>query len=160
VDWVDVFVRAAVARFDDQSKLLKQILEQAADPKPLFEEGDVWDFFIVLLTVTFKRAGISTAVRKDQEKPSQFVIFVRELQKHLPAHLYRQRADDALAKAITRAREGLKAFIDTVPFDFLLLTMLGGFRPVATGRGFKFEVEEKIVRSIAGLLAEDDKPTI
>ena len=141
-------------------KLLKQILKQAADPQPLFREGDVWDFWIVLLTTIFKRAGLSTAVRKDQEKPSQFVIFVRELQEHLPPHLYRKRSDDALAKAITRAREGLKEVIGTVPPDFLLLTMLGGFRPVAAGRGFEFEIAPKIFRSIEGLLAEADKPSI
>jgi hypothetical protein len=141
-------------------KLLSEILKQASYPHPVLREGDVWDHWILLLTIIFKRAGLPTTVRKDQTKPSQFVIFVRELQQRLPTHLYRKRSDDALAKAITRAREGLEEFIATGSLEFLLLNSLGAFKPVAVGEGYKFEVEPEILRDILETLDYADKPNI
>jgi hypothetical protein len=136
-------------------KLLNEILTQASHQHPVFREGDVWDLCII-----FKRASLPTAVRNDEAKPSRFVIFVRELQKRLPAHLYRTRSDNALAKAITRAREGCEELIATGSLEFLLLNFLGALRPVALGEGHEFEVEPKTLRSILETLDYADKPNI
>jgi len=141
-------------------KVLSAILKQASYPHPVYREGDVWDRWILLLTAIFKRADLSIAVRKDETKPSQFVIFVRELQKRLPDHLYRKRSDDALAKAITRAREGWDEFIAAGSLEFLLAKDLSAFNPVALGEGNEFEFEPIVLKGILETLADADKPNI
>jgi hypothetical protein len=110
-------------------KLLRAILKYAVVPDSYkYIEGNVWDLWIILLTTILKNAGLPTEVRKDQENTSKFVIFVREIQARLPSHLYKKRSDDALAKAITRARGNFGSLI-TAKADFLLCLFLGALKP-------------------------------
>ena len=138
-------------------KLVRMILRCATDEASLFVEGDVWDFWIIALTAIFKRSGLPTEVRKDQESPSRFVIFVREVQARLPSHLYKKRSDDALAKAITRARERFSISSKRTSSDFLLFVLLGAFKPVALGQRYEFQVVPKIFFEMAQLLDDADK---
>jgi hypothetical protein len=138
-------------------RLIGMLLKYATRPDPLLVEGNVWDLWIISLTTIFKNAGLPTEVRKDQESPSRFVIFVREVQERLPGHLYKKRSYDALAKAITRAREGLSSSRTGAASDFLLLNLLGAFKPIASGRRHKFQIVPSILRDIAQLLDDADK---
>jgi hypothetical protein len=138
-------------------KLLRAILKIGVNPNPVYAEGEAWDIWIVLLTNILKNAGLPTEVRNDQEKPSRFAVFVREIQDHLPSHLYKKRSDDALAKAITRAR---KRIGETGAPDFLLFSLLGAFKWFASGQSYNFEVEPNILRGISEILDFADKPNI
>lgn len=140
-------------------KLLRAILKHAAAPDSVYTEGNVWDLWIILLTTILKNAGLPIEVRKDQESPSPFVIFVRGIQARLPSHLYKKRSDDALAKAITRARESFGSLTTTEP-DFLLFVLLGALKPVASSQGYKFEVQPNIFSNMSELIDYADKLNI
>jgi hypothetical protein len=138
-------------------KLVRMILKYATHADPLYVEGSVWDLWIIALTRILENAGLPTEARHDQENPSRFVIFVREIQARLPSHLYKKRSDDALAKAITRAREGVPTGANPDPLLFLLL---GAFKPIASGQSHKFEVEPDTLREISEVLDLADKADI
>lgn len=138
-------------------KLVKMILKYTTHADPLYVVGSVWDLWIIALTRILEHAGLPTEVRHDQENPSRFVIFVREIQERLPTDLYKKRSDDALAKAITRAREGVPTGANPDPLLFLLL---GAFKPIASGQGHKFEVEPDTLRELSEVLDLADKADI
>jgi hypothetical protein len=78
-----------------------------------------WEIWIVELANLFRQYGLRASARKDVDKnktgPSPFVVFIRELQQLIEPQ-YRKaidtedadKADEALADAITRARSPRK----------------------------------------------------
>jgi hypothetical protein len=88
-------------------------LAELDNPKlPGHREGDCWRGWVQNLTYIAKAHGLPTAARTDTDKiagdkPSPFVALVRELQRLVPAATARHaHSNDALAKAIQRARRG------------------------------------------------------
>jgi hypothetical protein len=84
---------------------------------PGHREGDCWRGWMQNLTRIAKEHGLPTAARTDTDKiagdrPSPFVALVRELQRLVPTAAARHaHSNDALAKAIQRARRGRGASV-------------------------------------------------
>jgi hypothetical protein len=82
------------------------------DPRgPGYRKGECWDEWVRKLTYIAKEHRLPTSARTDTDKKkastksSPFVLLVRELQQLVPAAAARHgHSDDALAKAIQRAR--------------------------------------------------------
>jgi hypothetical protein len=87
--------------------------------------GGVWANWIRWLTIIMKEHGLPYSAPKDSDKRqheiSGFVLFVQELQKHVPTGAQRHvQSLDALAQAISRARKGMnmnRTFLDLVLID-------------------------------------------
>jgi hypothetical protein len=85
-------------------------LKELDDPNaPGHREGDCWRGWVRELTRIAKHHNLPASVRTDTDKhwrgPSPFVVLLRELQRHVPPEARRhKKSDDALAKAIQRAR--------------------------------------------------------
>jgi len=71
-------------------------------------EGAMWDHWIRMLANILRKHGIAVAANNDlpRRKQSGFVIFVRELQEHIPGKLRKSEAEYGLPKAINRALAG------------------------------------------------------
>jgi hypothetical protein len=90
-------------------------LAELDDPSlPGHREGDCWRGWVQALTRIAKQHRLPIGSRTDTDKhwrgPSPFVVLVRELQRFVPTEA-RRHTNDALAKAIQRARrsEGASA---------------------------------------------------
>jgi hypothetical protein len=90
-------------------------LAELDDPSlPGHREGDCWRGWVRALTRIAKQHRLPIGSRTDTDKhwrgPSPFVVLVRELQRFVPTEA-RRHTNDALAKAIQRARrsEGASA---------------------------------------------------
>jgi hypothetical protein len=108
---INPFMKGIVAACDEGLAYLGSMkAEDARHP---------WENWIVELTKLFKQHGLPTSAPKDVDKakpgqrPSKFVIFIRELQQLIEPQYCRStaanaddpdKADAALADAITRAR--------------------------------------------------------
>jgi hypothetical protein len=87
--------------------------------------GGVWANWIRWLTIIMKEHGLPYSAPKDSDKQkremSGFVLFVQELQKHVPTTAQRPvQSLDALAQAISRARKGMnmkRTFFDLFLID-------------------------------------------
>jgi len=91
----------------------KALLELKSDlaSKEAKDASHPWDDWIVELTKLFKHHRLPFSAPKDVDKakpgrrPSEFVIFIRELQRLIePQYRQHTHSDEALAAAITRAR--------------------------------------------------------
>jgi hypothetical protein len=80
-----------------------------SNPSPAVD-GNAWRNWIIELTKVASEFDLSKSARSDTDKnkkgPSPFVRLVKELQAQLPKELQQKRSEDALARAINRAREG------------------------------------------------------
>lgn len=117
VELFDVLINSVNAVIDTSEYALTHL----ADENELFNqslpEGTFWALWVTDIEVILKQNGLPTGVRKDFVKdkgPSKFVIFIFELQKHIPVesrrHMPAENAKnqkiylDALSQAIYRAR--------------------------------------------------------
>ena len=72
-------------------------------------EGLSWENWVWLISQVLENAGLPTGIRKDHGKPSAFVCFFRELQNSFPEYRRHDHSDEALAKALNKARSFLRA---------------------------------------------------
>jgi hypothetical protein len=87
--------------------------------------GGVWDNWIRWLTIIVKEHRLPYGAGNDSDKRtgkmSSFVLFVQELQKHVPTDAQRPvHSLYALSKAINRARKGMRmnrTFLDLILID-------------------------------------------
>lgn len=91
----------------------RKATEIAPDEKSPQLKGDAWDGWISNLSKIVTNAGLPATTSNDTDKRAKtetpFVRLVRELQKLLPENARRRdHSDQALAKAIQRALEGLR----------------------------------------------------
>jgi hypothetical protein len=68
----------------------------------------MWDDWISTLARILRKHGRRVTANYDNRRrtDSEFVIFIRELQKHIPVELRKSEAEDGLPKAINRALAG------------------------------------------------------
>jgi hypothetical protein len=75
-----------------------------------WRDGAAWNDWIIAIRQIMETNGLPVSVRKDTDKnksgrPSAFVKFIRELQRHFPkGHQRHTHSDIALTEAINRAR--------------------------------------------------------
>jgi hypothetical protein len=84
------------------------------NPHENFSEAEWWSIWVGLIEEIVKEHGLPYQARKDSDKqkqasPSPFVLFVSELQKHLPVECRKYTHSlNALAQGIYRGRRYLK----------------------------------------------------
>jgi hypothetical protein len=111
-------------------KALDEVCEVVCDEfgeeeYPVYKHGQLWNYWVFWLTIILKEHGLPYEARKDSDKQkaegSPFVLFLEELQKHIPPQCRQSTASrDALAQAINRARRGLDLnckFSDVIDLD-------------------------------------------